>query len=115
MDNTKAKTAEKALAIIEYLTKNEEAKRITDIAKDLKINTSTVQRIVNTLHGENYLYQDPSSRKYKLGLKLLEISKNILKEIDLRRIASPYLRELRDQTGETVHLSESEMIFIVML
>jgi len=104
MYNTKAKTVEKALAIIEYLLKNEEAKRITDIAKDLKINTSTVQRIVNTLHGENYLYQDPSSRKYKLGLKFLEISKNILKEIDLRRIASPYLRELRDKTGETVHL-----------
>ncbi|MBA7531714.1 Transcriptional regulator KdgR [subsurface metagenome] len=104
MDNTKAKTVEKALAIIEYLLKNEETKGITNIAKDLKINTSTVQRIVNTLHGENYLYQDSSSRKYKLGLKFLEISKNILKEIDLRRIASPYLRELRDQTGETVHL-----------
>ncbi|MCK4446209.1 MAG: IclR family transcriptional regulator [Candidatus Marinimicrobia bacterium] len=104
MDNTKAKTVEKALAIIEYLLKNEEEKRITDIAKDLKINTSTIQRIVNTLHGENYLYQDPSSRKYKLGLKFLEISKNILKQIDLRRITAPYLRELRDQTGETVHL-----------
>lgn len=39
-----------------------------------------------------------------MGLKFLEISKNILKEIDLRRIASPYLRELRDQTGEIVHL-----------
>lgn len=104
MDNTKAKTVEKALAIIEYLLKNEEEKRITDIAKDLKINASTIQRIVNTLYGENYLYQDPSSRKYKLGLKFLEISKNILKQIDLRRITAPYLRELRDQTGETVHL-----------
>lgn len=104
MDNTKAKTVEKALAIIEYMLKNRKAKRITDIAKDLKINTSTIQRIVNTLHGENYLYQDPSSRKYKLGLKFLEISKKILKEIDLRRISAPYLRELRDQTGETVHL-----------
>jgi len=104
MDNTKAKTVEKALSIIEYLIKNEEAKRITDIAKDLKINTSTVQRIVNTLHGENYLYQDPSSRKYKLGLKFIEISDNVLKKIDLRNIAAPYLRELRDQTGETVHL-----------
>ena len=104
MDNTKAKTVEKALVIIEYLLKNEEAKRVTDIAKDLKINTSTVQRIVNTLHGENYLHQEPSSRKYKLGLKFLEISKNVLNKIDLKRIADPYLRELRDQTGETVHL-----------
>ena len=51
MDNTKAKTVEKVLVIIEYLLKNEEAKRLTDIAKDLKIITSTVQRIVNTLHG----------------------------------------------------------------
>lgn len=104
MDNTKVKTVEKALAIIEYLLKSEEENSITDIAKNLKINTSTVQRIVNTLHKEHYLFQNPLDRKYKLGLKFLEINRNILRDIDLRRIATPYLKELRDQTMETVHL-----------
>ena len=104
MDNGKAKTVQKALAIIEYLLKNEKAKGIIDIAKDLKINSSTVQRIVNTLHEEKYLNQDPPSKKYKLGLKFVEISDCVLNKIDLRRIAAPYLRELRDQTAETVHL-----------
>lgn len=104
MGNTKVKTVEKALAIIEYLLKSEEEKSITNIAKNLKINTSTVQRIVNTLHGEHYLFQNPLDRKYKLGLKFLEINRNILNDIDLRRIAAPYLKELRDQTKETVNL-----------
>ena len=104
MGNIKAKTVEKALAIIEYLLKSEEGKSITNIAKNLKINTSTVQRIVNTLHGEYYLFQNPLDKKYKLGLKFLEINRNVLNDIDLRRIAVPYLKELRDQTMETVHL-----------
>ena len=104
MDNTKAQTVEKALVIIEYLLKSEKEKSITDIAKSLMINTSTVQRIVNTLHEKNYLFQNPLDKKYKLGLKFLEINRNILEDIDLRIIAAPYLKELRDKTMETVHL-----------
>ena len=104
MNNTKAKTVQKALTIIEYLLKSKEEKSITGISKNLGINTSTVQRIVNTLHEKHYIIQNSLNKKYRLGLKFLEINSSILEGIDLRRIAAPYLKELRDQTMETVHL-----------
>ena len=102
--NEKSKTLEKTLKIIEYLSKSNSPSGILEVSRNLNINTSTVQRIINTLNNESYLFQDPENKKYKLGFKFLEISKIILSRIDLRKIAHPYLKELRDKTNETVHL-----------
>jgi len=101
---TKSKTVEKSLKIIEYALKKNVSIGIHEIAKNLNMNTSTVQRIVNTLSRGRYLSQDSESKKYVLGLKFLEISKCILNEIDLIKIARPHLKELRDTTQETIHL-----------
>lgn len=102
--NRKSKTIDKALEIIEYLLKSNSPSGILEISRNLNINTSTVQRIINTLNNKNYLFQEPENKKYKLGFKFLEISKIILSRIDLRKIVHPYLKELRDKTEETVHL-----------
>lgn len=101
---TKSKTVEKALEIIEYIVGKNSPTGIHEIAKSININTSTVQRIINTLNSTKYLCQDPESKKYSLGLKFLEISKVILDEMDVWKIAHTYLKELRDTTQETIHL-----------
>lgn len=99
-----AKTVDKALRIIDFLSNTQKEMRITDIARNVKINTSTVQRIVNTLCKYDYLRQNAESSKYRIGFKFLEVSGRILGELDLRRVARPFLEELRDRTRETVHL-----------
>ena len=99
-----AKTVDKALRIIDFLSNTQKEMRITDIARNIKINTSTVQRIVNTLCKYDYLRQNAESSKYRIGFKFLEVSGRILGELDLRRVARPFLEELRDRTRETVHL-----------
>jgi len=99
-----AGTVDKALRIVDFLSNTGRETGIIEIARNLKINKSTVQRIVNTLCRYGYLQQNLESRKYKVGLKFLEISSQILQEMDLRRVARPFLEELRDITRETVHL-----------
>jgi len=102
--NTNSKTVEKTLEIIDYILKKNAPTGILEIAKSLDMNTSTVQRIVNTLSNAQYLSQDSENRKYCLGFKFLEISNHILNTMDLRVIAHTYLKELRDKTQETIHL-----------
>ena len=46
---TKSKTVEKTLEIIEYIVSKNIPTGICEIAKSTNINTSTVQRIINTL------------------------------------------------------------------
>ena len=99
-----AKTVDKALQIMESLASADREVGITQISRNVKINKSTVQRVVNTLYKYGYLQQSPHNKGYKLGFKFLEFSNLILQRIDLRLVARPFLEELRDRAAETVHL-----------
>jgi len=99
-----AKTVDKALRIIDTFSRTQKEIGISEIARKIGINTSTVQRIINTLCRYDYLQQDSGSSAYKLGFKFLQIGSRILQEMDLRRVARPFLEKLGDRTHETVHL-----------
>lgn len=49
---------------------------IKDLSSLTKLPPSTVQRIVNTLESKNYLQQNPSTLKYRLGLAFFNISRH---------------------------------------
>jgi len=65
-----------------------------------------------------YVEQDPETSKYKLGMRLFEIGNAVLSKLDIRQHASPYLRQLWKQTGETVQLSivdQNKVLYIDVL
>ncbi len=76
----------------------------TEIAQSLGLHKSTVSSLVATLAANGYLDQNPSSRKYVLGLRLLERSAVLLGQMDIRRVARPFLDKLRDWRGESVNM-----------
>ncbi len=90
----------------------------TEIAKMLKMDPGTVAGLVYTLRVNNYLDQNPDNRKYRLGLKLAERAAVLLDQIDLRKIATPYLEELRQWSGESINLAirdHKEVVYIERL
>lgn len=101
---TTVKTVEKALRVVECFFATAQELGVTEIARTMRVNTSTVQRVVNTLCKHGYLRRQLGSRRYQLGLRFLEASGLILQRMDLRPVARPHLLALRDATGETVHL-----------
>jgi len=99
-----AKTVEKALRVLDCFLPTPQDLGITEIARAVRVNPSTVQRVVNTLCQHGYLQQHPGTRRYRLGLRFLATSNLILQRMDLRPVARPHLLALRDATGETAHL-----------
>ncbi len=77
----------------------------TDIARALKLHKSTTASLVATLVANGFLSQNPDTRKYRLGLKLVERAFAMLDQVEIRQIAYPYLQELRNQWNETVNLA----------
>jgi DNA-binding IclR family transcriptional regulator len=89
-----------------------------DIAKMLKMDPGTVAGLVYTLKLNHYLDQNPDNRKYRLGMKLAERASMLLNQIDLRKIAAPYLEELRQWSGESINLAirdHTEVVYIERL
>ena len=78
---------------------------ITEIAETLGLHKSTAAGLVYTLEYNGYLGQDSENRKYGLGFKLVERASTLLDQIDVRRVAFPFLQELRDWSGESVNLA----------
>lgn len=89
-----------------------------NIAKALNIDPSTAAGLVFTLKANGYLDQNPANRKYRLGFKLVERASMLLRHLDLRTIASPYLEELLKWSGESINLGirdKTEVIYIERL
>jgi DNA-binding IclR family transcriptional regulator len=77
----------------------------TEIARSLSLHKSTTASLIYTLEANGLLTQDPNTRKYHLGLKLVERAFAMLDQVEVRKIAYPHLQALRDQWNETVNLA----------
>src|SRR5258708_843919 len=78
---------------------------VTQVAKMLDISRSTAHRMLNTLEGMGFVVQDQTSKVYRTGPVLTEISLVSLGGSGLTRMYKPFLRQVVASTGETAHLA----------
>lgn len=112
------KSVGRALDIITLVSAKKGGLGVTEIAKHIDINKSSVYRILATLAQYGYIEQDTETGRYKLGYKFLDISSKLLESIDLRAEASPFLLELERETNEVIHLvvwDQGEVVYIEKL
>lgn len=112
------KSVSRALEIIDIVSAHKGGLGVTEIAKQIDINKSSVYRILATMVKYGYIEQDADSGRYKLGYKFLEISTVLLDSIDLRAEARPFLQELEQYTNEVIHLvvyDQGEVVYIEKL
>ncbi len=89
-----------------------------EIAKLVDLPAGTVSGLIYTLKAYHYLDQNPTNRKYRLGLKLAERAAVLLNQLDLRKVAAPYLEKLREWCGESINLAiidGQEVVYIERL
>jgi DNA-binding IclR family transcriptional regulator len=98
------RAVEHCLKLIDALSANEQARGVTELSGELRLAKSTVYRLLQTLVGHGYIVQDPSSGRYRLGLRFLELGAIVLSHLTIQMIAQPYLQRLMEATRETVHL-----------
>jgi len=99
------KAVNNCLSVLEFLAEKGPSVSIKELSEQLGIYPSTAHRILDTLRHRGYVEQNSESDKYQLGLKVFKLGMARIYEPDLIKAATPYLKELRDQSGETVHLS----------
>lgn len=98
--------------MVEALAKNE-CLTATQLAELLDTGKATAFRLARTLVARGWLVQD-EDRSYRLGSGLLNLASRST-QLDLGVELRPLLAELRDQTGETIHLTELDGRQIVYL
>ena len=100
---------ERALKLLEALSEYPDGIQITRLAEKVSLSKSTVHRLLATLINMHYVVKVQESEKYKLGYRLLFLSRNIINNIDIISIAKPFLEELAVKVNETIHLCIDDM------
>src|ERR1700738_3858819 len=96
---------ERALAMLESVAEESEGLSNADISRKLKIPKSSASYILRTLEKQGYLNREPGTGKYRVGLKVLRLSRGALSGLDVREVALPIMRRLMEQTSLTCHLA----------
>ncbi|NIY96156.1 MAG: IclR family transcriptional regulator [Rhodobacteraceae bacterium] len=94
-------SVERTMRILAAFDNGLGSRTLADIAKQLDLGRSAVQRIVYTLEKLGYLEREADQRHYRLTLKILDLSSGLTSTGSLMRLIQPVLQDLADETGET--------------
>ncbi|RSL32325.1 IclR family transcriptional regulator [Salibacterium salarium] len=112
------KSVDRALTIVKLVSTRKDGYSVTELAGELGLNKSSIFRILTTLMEHGFIEQDAETKKYRLGYQHLELSSKLLDSIDIRKEATPFLKELEELTNEVIHLviySQKEAVYIEKL
>jgi DNA-binding IclR family transcriptional regulator len=113
--NNLVQTIERVSVILDTLGQSPQGIGIGDLSSKIKLPKGTTHRLLSSLSYFGYVRQDMKTRNYLLGFKLVDLGNLLLGQIDIRREAEPFLKELSEKTKETVHmvfLDRNEIVYI---
>lgn len=105
----------RGLAILSTFHSDRPLIGVSELSRGLELSRSTVHRYVATLAKLGYLQQDPDSKRYRLGPKVLDLGFSALNSMDLLEVSAPHLRRLSDETQRTVNVAILDGIDVVYI
>ncbi|MEH0577974.1 IclR family transcriptional regulator [Streptomyces sp. B21-108] len=100
-----SQSLERGLLILSSFSENLPVLGISDLGRAVGLNRSTTYRYVATLAKLGYLQQDPDSRKYSLGPRVVDLGFAAINSMEITRVAGPFMQALSDETGYTVSMA----------
>ena len=105
----------KAVEVIEFIAYSEREVGVTEISNGLNYGVSATYHMLNTLKECNIIVQNERTKKFKLGLKLWQIGMLAYGQNHISVTLKPYLKKLKDLTGETANLTIMDNYRIVYI
>lgn len=108
----------KFVAVLQIIADQDAPLTIAQLATLSGYPRPTVYRILAALMAEGMVVENPRTRQFEVGPRLINLASRAWDRSDLRATAIDDLRALRDATRETVHLavpSDTGMVYIEKL
>src|SRR5437667_11146758 len=86
---------ERALSVLQCLGLSKRGFSISEIGRRLKIPKSSAHLILTTLERRGFLQRNTQTGRYHFGLQLVSLSRSAIENLDLRKVAKPFLHYMR--------------------
>jgi IclR family transcriptional regulator, pca regulon regulatory protein len=110
-----SQSLERGLSILSAFRGDRVLLGTTELARELGLGVSTTHRYIATLAQLGYVEQDPTTRRYRLGFRVVDLGFAAINSMEIRQIASPHLQRLSNETGFTVNmaiLDGTEIVYV---
>ena len=106
----------RASAIIDVIAASgEEGVGLSVISRVTALNKTTAFNLLASLVTLRFIEQDERSRRYRLGLRNLELGRIVQQRLHISYLARPILTDLCKKTNETVNLGLPELLDLVVI
>ncbi|MEA4908897.1 MAG: IclR family transcriptional regulator [Chloroflexi bacterium] len=100
----KTQTLDRVIALLDCFSAEHPELGVREVARLVNLSSSTAGRLLAAMKENGILTQNPVTREYSMGPKVLTWASTYTSTLDVRAKAQPALRELYLKTLETVSL-----------
>lgn len=104
-DRYAVRSLAKGLELLRCFGRDHPSLSLTEMAERMGWNKGTAYRFAYTLQYLGYLDQDPTTKRYRPGVQVLDLGFSCLSSLGLTERAQTYLEELFHETGQPVHIA----------
>jgi IclR family pca regulon transcriptional regulator len=95
----------RGLQVLSLFNRETPTLSLTQITDAASLNKTTTFRILSTLESAGFLERDDETKRFRPGLKVLQLGFTAISSLEFRQVARPYLERLSNEVGQTVSLS----------
>ncbi len=99
------RTAERAVQLLLLYSDERPSLSAIEVAEHLGMSRSTTYRYLQSLRAAGLLEEDATRSGFRLGPRIFELARVARKGLGLSEMATPTMRRLVEQTGETILLT----------
>lgn len=113
--NNLVQTIERVSLILDILGQHTQGISVRELSSKVELPKGTTHRLLSSLAYFDFVRQDELTKNYHLGFKLVELGNLLINQLDFRTDAKPFMIELAEKTGETIHLvtlDQNEALYI---
>ncbi|MBN1105601.1 MAG: IclR family transcriptional regulator [Deltaproteobacteria bacterium] len=106
---------DRALDILDCFSFQNREMNLSALTQKTGLNKATAKRLTSNLTSRGYLQQDPGTKNYRLGMRLLELGGIVFSSLSLRQASTHHMNRLQEQTGATVLLGirmEDQLVYV---
>ncbi len=106
----------RASAIIDVIAvSGEDGVGLSEISRATALNKTTAFNLIASLVTLRFVEQDERSRRYRLGLRNLELGRIVQLRLHISHLARPILASLCRTTNETVNLGLPDLVDLLVI
>ncbi len=101
--------------LLDILVEAKDGYSVSELSEKMSLSPSSVHRMLASLKKIGYVAQEPDTKKYRVGLKVLTLAVNLLNHYDIRTIALPHMKWVSEKHDKLVFLSVSQNNLVVCI